>query len=242
MITILYNTETNKAISGYLNGGYTVDGKPQAVELPIVELEVITTARPEITDTQRATSTWVADTVLNQYRMEWTVIDKTEEEQIADFENAALQAEESLKEKALERLTIPEIEQIYTEAATLTDEQAQEQVDLFPPYRVGVAYETGNRVQWNGKLWKVLQPHTSSLEWRPNEAVSLYEHVYVAPPGDLCDTAELWDTNNWAAYTVGYIVKHEGAIYEAIGTSHTWIAPSETGDGAISWAWIKDCF
>ena len=80
MITILYNTETNKPISGYLHGGYTVDGKPQAVELPIVELEVITTARPEILDTQNISSEWVADLELNQYRLGWTVIDKTEEE------------------------------------------------------------------------------------------------------------------------------------------------------------------
>ena len=241
MITILYNTETNKPISIYLSGGYKVDGKPQAVLHPIVELEVITTARPEILDTQKTSSEWVADLELNQYRLEWTVTDKTEEEIIADFESAALQAEEILKEKALERIAEPEIELIYTEAILLTDEQAQEQVDLFPPYRVGVAYETGNRFQWNGKLWKVLQNHTSSTEWRPDEAVSLYEHVYVAPPGDPCDTAELWDGANWGSYTVGYVVKHEGAIYEAKNTTHTWIAPAKTGDGAISWTWIKDC-
>ena len=241
MITILYNTETNKPISGYLQGGYTVDGKPQAVSAPIIELEVITTARPEILDTQKISNEWIVDIEAKLYVLTWYVEDKTEEEIIADFESAAKQAEESLKEKALERIVNPEIETIYTEAATLTDEQAQEQVELFPPYRVGVAYETGQRVQWNGKLWKVLQNHTSSTEWRPNEAVSLYEHVYVAPPGDPCDTAEAWDGANYLTYTVGYVVKHEGAIYEAKNTTHTWIAPAKTGDGAISWTWIKDC-
>jgi hypothetical protein len=132
-------------------------------------------------------------------------------------------------------------EAILLSSKHLLDEVALEVPELFPPYRVGVNYETGQRFQWNGKLWKVLQPHTSAIQWRPDEAVSLYEHVYVAPPGDPCDTAEAWDENNWGSYTVGYVVKHEGAIYEAKNTTHTWIAPAKTGDGTISWTWIKDC-
>ena len=78
MITILYNTETNKPISGYLQGGYTVDGKPQSVELPIVELEVITQAAPEITDTQKRSSEWVVDG--QQYVLRWHIEDMTTEQ------------------------------------------------------------------------------------------------------------------------------------------------------------------
>ena len=85
MITILFNTETNKPISNYLSGGYKVDGKPQSVELPIIELEVIKTARPEILDTQKISSEWVADLEAKQYVLTWYVEDKTEEELFQEY-------------------------------------------------------------------------------------------------------------------------------------------------------------
>lgn len=85
MITILYNTETNKPITDYPQGGYKTDGHPQAVELPIVELEVITTTAPEITEFQVRTSEWVTDIEESQYRLDWTVRDKTEHELFQEY-------------------------------------------------------------------------------------------------------------------------------------------------------------
>ncbi len=71
------------------------------------------------------------------------------------------------------RLLRPLIEKA---ASSLSDEDALEAVELFPHFAVGVEYATGDRFLWpeNGKLYKVLQNHTSSGEWTPDTAVSLY--------------------------------------------------------------------
>ena len=65
-------------------------------------------------------------------------------------------------------------------AVTLTDSEAFDVCELFPMWKVGTAYQTGDRVQYDGKLYKCLQGHTSQADWTPDVAVSLW--VEVADP------------------------------------------------------------
>lgn len=65
-------------------------------------------------------------------------------------------------------------------AVTLTDSEAFDVAELFPMWKVDTAYQTGDRVQYEGKLYKCLQGHTSQEDWIPTEAVSLW--VEVADP------------------------------------------------------------
>ncbi len=126
----------------------------------------------------------------------------------------------------------------------IDDETALTVPDFFPPFNPNAhSYLLGERFYYsvNQKLYKVLQGHTSQPDWLPTTAVSLYEIVYVIPPGDLCDTSPAWDGANYLIYTVGYHVRHENKVYKAKNTTHTWIAPALTGDGSISWEWVKDC-
>lgn len=65
-------------------------------------------------------------------------------------------------------------------AVTLTDSEAFDVAELFPMWKVDTAYQTGDRVQYESKLYKCLQAHTSQADWIPTEAVSLW--VEVADP------------------------------------------------------------
>ena len=65
-------------------------------------------------------------------------------------------------------------------AITLTDSEAYDVAELFPMWKVDTAYQTGDRVQYEGKLYKCLQGHTSQADWIPTEAGSLW--VEVADP------------------------------------------------------------
>ena len=65
-------------------------------------------------------------------------------------------------------------------AVTLTDSEAFDVAELFPMWKTDTAYQTGDRVQYDGKLYKCLQAHTSQADWIPTEAVSLW--VEVADP------------------------------------------------------------
>lgn len=128
------------------------------------------------------------------------------------------------QEKA--RLLRPFIEKA---SASLSDEDALSAVELFPHYAIGVPYTIGERFFWheNGKLYKVLQGHTSSAEWTPDTAVSLY--VEVTPPGVI----PVWKQPTGAqdAYMIGDKVHYpdeEGPVYISIVDNNVW-APNVYG-------------
>lgn len=62
-------------------------------------------------------------------------------------------------------------------AVTLTDSEAFDVAELFPMWKTDHAYQTGDRVQFEGKLYKCLQAHTSQEDWIPSTAVSLWVAV-----------------------------------------------------------------
>lgn len=61
-------------------------------------------------------------------------------------------------------------------SAELSDEEAYDAPELFPMWSIK-AYETGDRVQYNGLLYKCLQSHTAQADWTPDTAVSLWVRV-----------------------------------------------------------------
>ena len=71
---------------------------------------------------------------------------------------------------------------------------------------------------------------------------TVWQHIPAdIPEEDLCNETPEWNGVNWSNYGVGYKVKANNAIWEAINTTHTWIEPALGGDGAISWTHVKDC-
>ena len=70
----------------------------------------------------------------------------------------------------------------------LTDEQAGTVTVLFPLWQVGVLYKTiGERLQYNGKLYKVKQAHTSQADWTPDITPALYELIDATHSGTIDD-------------------------------------------------------
>lgn len=68
-------------------------------------------------------------------------------------------------------------------AAFLTDEEAIEAPALFPAWAAGVSYAAAERVAFDGKLYKVVQAHTSHADWTPDKTPALF--VEVAKPGEI---------------------------------------------------------
>lgn len=61
---------------------------------------------------------------------------------------------------------------------TLEDATALTGVELFPPWKV-IAYSVGDRVQYNGTLYKCVQAHTAQSDWTPNATPALWVVVTV---------------------------------------------------------------
>lgn len=61
---------------------------------------------------------------------------------------------------------------------TLDDATALTGVELFPPWKL-IAYSVGDRVQYNGTLYKCVQAHTAQSDWTPDATPALWVVVTV---------------------------------------------------------------
>lgn len=66
--------------------------------------------------------------------------------------------------------------EIEKHAVTLTDEAALEVPEMFPQW-VAKAYEIGERVRYQGILYKCIQAHPQNETYTPDAAVSLWARV-----------------------------------------------------------------
>ena len=58
---------------------------------------------------------------------------------------------------------------------SLTEEEMTKLIDLYPDYGIGVVYIVGDIFSYSGKLFHVLQAHTSQIDWSPDTVPALYK-------------------------------------------------------------------
>lgn len=62
-------------------------------------------------------------------------------------------------------------------SASLSDTDALEAVELFAVWATDTAYAVGDRVSYDGTLYKCLTAHTSQDTWKPDVSPSLWVRV-----------------------------------------------------------------
>ena len=84
-------------------------------------------------------------------------------------------------------------------AESLPDDDALEAVELFKAWYSGIAFEKGERVRYEGKLYRCEQSHTSQVGWEPPVTPALWTEV--AEPGEF----PVWKLPTGAqdAYNIG---------------------------------------
>lgn len=131
-------------------------------------------------------------------------------------EIAAIQAEArklELMEKS-RSLTESEVSRMLIAAQintlTVDDNTALRMLEFYPEWVENTAYIVGYKVRRNGKLWRVVQAHTSLPGWEPENAASLWEQINETHSGTLEDpipysgnmalTNGLHYTQDWKIY------------------------------------------
>ena len=69
-------------------------------------------------------------------------------------------------------------------AEFLPDSDALDGVEMFAPWQTDTSYATGARLRYNGKLYRVVQDHTSQADWTPDITPALYT--------DIAEPTEEW--------------------------------------------------
>ena len=115
------------------------------------------------------------------------VLDITEEEL------SALRAERTRREleERSRPLTEAEVSRMFImqqiNTLTVDDNTALRMMEFYPEWAADTAYSVGFKVQRGGKLWRVLQAHTSQEGWEPENAASLWEQINETHAGTLED-------------------------------------------------------
>lgn len=102
---------------------------------------------------------------------------------------------------------------------SLSDEDALEAVEFFPAWNVPADYVVGDRVRYNGLLYKCLQSHTSQSTWTPADAPSLWAQVLIPDPEVIPEWVQPESTN---PYMKGDKVKHNGKTWICDIDNNVW--------------------
>ena len=71
--------------------------------------------------------------------------------------------------------------------STFTDENALKVIDLCPVWTIGIAVAKDSRYQFNGKLYKCVQAHTTQEDWTPDVTPALWTAIDVTHAGTIDD-------------------------------------------------------
>ena len=118
----------------------------------------------------------------------------------------------------LEQDTAKALEMLGVNFNSLTDEQALQVPNVFPLWKVGVQYLVGDRILFDGKLYKVLTQHKSQEDWQPDIAPSLFAKVLVGNDQPL----EWQQPDSTNAYMKGDKVLFNGKVYASLIDNNVW--------------------
>ena len=101
-------------------------------------------------------------------------------------------------------------------AITLDDATALTGIELFPTWGL-ISYSVGDRVQYNGTLYKCIQAHTAQSDWTPDATPALWVVV----------TIEEWPewvqpTGAHDAYSKDSKVTHNGKKWISSYDANVW--------------------
>ena len=70
---------------------------------------------------------------------------------------------------------------------TADDQTALTGMELYPTWKESIAVAVGERYQYNGRLYKVVQAHTTQADWTPDITPALWTVIDVEHAGTLAD-------------------------------------------------------
>ena len=100
---------------------------------------------------------------------------------------------------------------------TATDEAALQGIALYPHWKGGIAVAKDARYQYNGKLYRVVQAHTTQADWAPDVTPALWTVVSLEEWPEWVQPAGAHD-----AYAKGDKVTHSSKKWTSDVDANTW--------------------
>lgn len=100
---------------------------------------------------------------------------------------------------------------------TVDDETALTGKELYPVWSENISVSVNDRYQYNDKLYKCVQAHTTQADWTPNATPALWVEVSLDEFPEWKQPAGAHD-----AYAKGDKVKHNGKKWESTADANVW--------------------
>lgn len=106
-----------------------------------------------------------------------------------------------------------------SETSELSDEDALDIAALYPTWasKVGENVAVGERLWYDGKLYKVIQAHTATELWTPDHNPALYTEISIIEWPEWRQPLGSED-----AYHLGDKVSHNGEHWVSVADNNTW--------------------
>lgn len=121
------------------------------------------------------------------------------------------------------------IELLVEARVNLPDEKALKFKAMYPHWKAGMDVKAGQRYQYEGVLYKVLQDHATQETWTPIEAPSLFAKVLIPDETQIYPWEQPESTN---PYMKGDKVTHNGKTWESLVDNNVW-TPGEVGSETL---------
>ena len=102
---------------------------------------------------------------------------------------------------------------------SVIDDIALDAPAVYPTWKEDIVYAVGQRVLYNDILYKVLQDHTSQIDWTPDVSASLFAKVLVSDDGTTLPWEQPDSTNT---YKKGDKVTHNGKTWISTVDNNSW--------------------
>lgn len=101
----------------------------------------------------------------------------------------------------------------------LNDEQALTFVNLYAEWKVGKIYSVGERIRYEGVLYKCVTEHIAQAGWEPGITPSVWAKILTAEDGSVLDWEQPDSTN---PYMTGDKVIHNGLTWISDVDNNVW--------------------
>lgn len=147
---------------------------------------------------------------------------------VTKLETGKIQVVFGLRKKTNEELYVDDIQ---IAIAYLTDEQAVMVTELYPAWKENTQYNIGERIKYDGILYKCIQDHISQTDWTPKLTPSLFAKILTSENEEILEWEQPDSTN---PYAKGDKVKHEDKTWVSDVDDNVW------EPGVFGWTVIEE--
>lgn len=121
----------------------------------------------------------------------------------------------------LEKIVKTRLDEINSSLSTMDDATSLGFITLFPGWVPDISLAVDDRLQYDGKLYRVVQAHTSQEGWEPPNVPALFTEI--AKPGEI----PVWKQPTGAqdAYNLNDLVYYpdeNGSIWRSTVDANVW--------------------